>query len=56
MFFCLKNQFCVIKIYQIKKKKKSFLFFFFKKNLTKRYLVGMYELSFRTQIILHNKL
>ena len=35
-----------------KKSHKTFL----KKNLTKKHLVGMYELSFRNQIILHNKL
>ena len=43
MFFCLKNQFWVIKVCQIKRKTtKLFLFFFFL-NLTKKHLVGMYE-------------
>ena len=46
LFFCLKNQFWVIKICQIKRKTKK-IFFFLKKNLTKKLLVGMYELSFR---------
>ena len=53
MFFCLKNQFWVIKIVKSKDKPQNF---FFKKNLTRKHLVGMDELSFRNQTILDNKL
>ena len=53
MFFCLKNWFWVIKICQIKRKTTKFLK---KKKSYQKHLVGMYELSFRNEIILRNEL
>ena len=53
MFFCLKNQFWVIKIVKSKEKPQNV---FFRKIFTRKHLVGMDELSLRNQIILDNKL